>query len=67
VGTQESTLGGENMDLIIFIETGVTHRFQEVTNLTEKDGVLEFEYVGVSTQQKRKAKFTGYTGYSVAE
>ena len=55
------------MDLIIFIETGVTHRFQEVTNLTEKDGVLEFEYVGVSTQQKRKAKFTDYTGYSVAE
>lgn len=55
------------MDLIVFIETGVTHRFREVTNLIEKDGVLEFEYVGVSTQQKRKARFTNFTGYSVAK
>lgn len=55
------------MDLIVFIDTGVTHRFQGVENLTEKDGVLEFEYFGISTQQKRKAKFLNYTGYSIAE
>ena len=52
------------MDLIVFIVSGVTHRFHNVENLKEEDGKLTFDYVGLSTGQKRAACFTNYSGYS---
>ena len=52
------------MDLIVFVVSGVTHRFHSVENLKEKDGKLTFDYVGLSTGQKRTAYFTNYSGYS---
>jgi len=55
------------MDLIIFITTGVTHRFHRVKILREKEGRLTFDYVGLSTVQERVACFTNYAGYSFCE
>lgn len=47
-----SQKGGANIDLIVFIATGVTHRFHKVKNLQEKDGKLTFDYIGLSTGQE---------------
>lgn len=55
------------MDLIIFYENGTTLRFEQVRELKENDGTLEFRYFGVSTQQERKGMFKGFVGYSVSQ
>ena len=53
------------MDLIVFIVSGVTHRFHNVDNLKEEDGKITFDdYVGLSTGKKRTTYFTNYSGYS---
>ncbi len=57
------------MDLILFMKTGVTHRFQQVTNFIIGEHEVTFEYEGVSTQTHRKAKFyrENISGYSIVD
>ena len=52
------------MDLILFLSSGKTFRFEGVKNFLVVGDTVEFDYFGVSTQMRRSAKFTGVAGYS---
>ena len=44
-------------DLIIWLKSGQTMKFEKVTNFLFSSNEIEFEYFGVSTQKQRKATF----------
>lgn len=52
------------MDLILFLSSGKTFRFEGVKNFLVIGDTVSFDYFGVSTQMRRTAKFIGVAGYS---
>lgn len=55
-------------DLILFAKDGHTHRFHQVKDLkVNDDGLLTFEYFGLSTEQQRQAQFSDYEGFSFCD
>lgn len=64
----KSTLEKKYHDLIIFLDTAETYRFQHVHNLTYISDTrsLEFDYYGKSTSMLRHAVFNEFVGYALS-
>lgn len=45
------------MEVAIYFDNGNVAYFKEVTDLKEGNGVIEFNYFGISSQKPKKAQF----------
>ena len=62
------TQRGDNVEIIVFTNTGKTYHFKNVENLTPTTQGFEFDYTGLATGVKRHAAFnyTSVAGYATA-
>lgn len=60
-------LRGEEMELIVFTNTGKTYLFKNVENFVPTTQGFKFQYTGVATGETRQAEFnyTSVAGYAM--